>query len=244
MISISPTDASVTHTYGLNISYFDAGMKLDGTKLAYVDGNILKQWDLTNDTALADIKDFGFPIIFPLWLSNDTFIIYTGVFNNFSSSDFQQIDSAGSLLNTYTNYHDFSGGGVRGVAASIGNDKLYIYGSDDFGSGDIFAIQEFVLSSGVAGSFTQLGPVGVSFPYFDITTGFAYIYESAISSMSINCSTSNITVNGTLFPSVPVVQVLFNGVTYTDFSVVSHSSTQIVIHINNFQNGQYGVAVS
>jgi hypothetical protein len=48
--------------------------------MLYVDGNALKLYDLEEDAVVRTVKDFGFPISWPVWLSDGTVLVYTGVF--------------------------------------------------------------------------------------------------------------------------------------------------------------------
>lgn len=237
VVIINHTTGALITTLSLNINPFDGWVNNAGTVLSYVSGNLLKRWDIPGDAALSDIKNFGFPIIWPIWESDDTVTVFTGTYNNVAA-DFLRVNLSGTLIKTYTGYTN----GVRGYAISIANNKFYAYVSEDSNPVSMRMV-EFNYTSGAYLTKIWLNSISSTFPYIDVASGFIGIYENSISSVTINCSTMNVTITGTSFPTTPTIKVLQGGVTFTDYTVVSHNATTIVLHFNSFSNATYGFAV-
>lgn len=252
IVKISKTNGAILATYSLSPNPSDFFLNPDGDKICYVVGNVLKQWNLTGDSALADIKDFGFPIIWPIWLTDNTFIVWKNGNFAYANTDFLRIDSSGTLLQTYTGYTFNPGGiiqaGARAITASVTKNRLWIHGSADFGitsygqMGDCFSVVVFQLDNGTLLEQIPLGPYGATFPVSDVTDAIRHLPEPAITRIDEDCSLGNLTITGTNLPVPFSATITLNSVV-TAYTVVSNTTTQAVVHITNFAAGDYGVTL-
>jgi hypothetical protein len=241
MVELSEVDLSVVRTYGLNINPLDGWINFAGDAFCYMDGTVLQQWDLTNDAPAAGIKDFGVPVIMPIWTSNNAFIVYTGDFNSGGTGNVIRIDSGGTVLNTYTGATFSSSSGVRGIACSVLRNLVYIMAMQ----GTEAAVAIFTMNEGVyAGTFAVTGPLDVTYPGRDTAAAFCGIYEPTITAFTFDCSTREATITGAAFPANPQIIMKFNGSDFTDFAITTVTPTQILLQITNFQSGVYAVSVS
>ena len=158
---------AVTKTYGLVIDPLDAAINSNATRLMYVDGNTLKLWDLEDDQFVRVIKDFGFPIAWPLWVEGFVYV-FTGAWG--TNADLLKIEvETGNLIFTYTYDPALFPLGLYGNAVALGGDgclpdsgKLYIAGGVTGTQSGILGIN---LLDGAVDAI-----VAVDFPY--VTTPF------------------------------------------------------------------------
>lgn len=242
VVELNPVSGAITTTFSLNIDPFDGWLSPDGNTLAYVDGNILKAWDLVGDMALPDIKDFGFPIHWPYWLPDDTIVVYKGIYDT-ENEDFLRIDLAGVLVNTYTGLDPF-GVVVRGYAASIAENRIWIHSR--ITSGDFFPISFGIspvqLDDEIALDYIVLGSIETTFPYRNVSEGVCTPFVAGITSLSLNCALGRLTINGADFPTDPIISLQFNGLDIP-FTIVSNTSTTIVLQLTSPTTGTYGVNI-
>lgn len=118
----------ISRILGLNIDPFDGAINQVGNRLVYVDGNWLKVWDTASDEAMAGIKDFGFPIIWPTWLSDCSVIVFTGTY--LSNGDFRIVTTDGIDVDTITYDSSRFPNGLLGYAINLALDALWIVGLD------------------------------------------------------------------------------------------------------------------
>ena len=118
----------ISRTMGLNIDPFDGAINQIGNRLVYVSGNNLKVWDVASDEAMADIKNFGFPIIWPFWLSDCSIIVFTGTY--LDNGDFRIVMTDGTDVKTITYDSSRFPNGLLGYAINLALDALWIVGLD------------------------------------------------------------------------------------------------------------------
>lgn len=160
---------AVTKRYGLIADPMDGALNSSGTRLIYVDGNALKLWSLKidQDTNLPEdayvraIKTFDAPIIWPLWVADNSIFVFTGDF--LGNGDILRIDIDGTLLQTYTYDASLFTGGLYGIAVTftggecdkVGTGKLILAGV----SGDIPAFLAIDLLTGESDDLVPLDAI-------------------------------------------------------------------------------------
>lgn len=128
VIEYDVTINNFSRILGLNINPLDGALNQKGNRLVYADGDILKVWDVASDEAMANIRDFGFPVIWPFWLPNCSVIVFTGTY--LSNGDFRIVTTDGTDVQTITYDSSRFPNGLLGYAVNLSLDLLWIVGLD------------------------------------------------------------------------------------------------------------------
>jgi hypothetical protein len=240
LLAINKTTGAIAHTYSLTSTPLDCTPNVDVTVLYYTGGNILKAWDLTNDIALPDVKDFGFPVVWPQFLTDNTILVFTGTY--LQDGDILRVTTTGNIIQTYTYDHSTFSEGLYNITGSVRDNKLWLAGDWDQVGNEIPAFLIANLTTGVFGDVIPLQELDS-----DNDDGAGFItnlaIEPAISDLVVNCSNKNITITGTNFPDSPVITLTLNGSPIA-FTIVFATTEQIVVNVPTFVNGNYCAQVA
>lgn len=242
VVAINVSDGSIAHTYGLTGLDACINYKNQNKSMYYADGNILKEWDLVNDVALPNIKDFGFPVFWPNLLEDGTILVGTAGYEQ--DNDIIRVTTFGNVIQTYTYDHSTFTEGLYGFAARLRDNKLWLYGDwDKAGTpADFPAVLILNLTTGAPEPILPLQAIDDD---NDESAAFSLnvFFVPDIQNLSVDCATKNIVINGVHFPDDPVIILKKNNV-IVPFTLVFATETQIVVHPDVFTNGTYCASVS